>query len=124
MARVSGRVNSFKEALIEVGLNNGATLNCVIDTGFDGGLMVPKVFAARNEIPTFGHLAFETVGGARMYAAVGLAEIEWMGKMRPTEMIISEANDALIGTELLARTTLTVDYVTRIVTISTEDSHE
>jgi clan AA aspartic protease len=97
----------------------GEAIECVVDTGFDGGLMLPRAFADHLQIPVTGRLAFETVGGTRLFAMVGLASIEWLDEVRQIEVIISDANDALIGTELLEKTMLTIDYVSGEVTIST-----
>ena len=49
------------------------------DTGFDGGLMLPRAFVSQIQIPTIGQLTFEMVGGARMTAEIGLIDIEWLG---------------------------------------------
>ena len=119
MAREPGRVNSLKEALILVRFRRGATLECVLDTGFDGGLMLPRAFVSQIQIPTIGQLTFEMVGGARMTAEIGLIDIEWLGAQRQVEVVVSEGDDALIGTELLIATTLTIDYQTSTVAIST-----
>ena len=54
-----------------------------------------------------------------MTAEIALADIEWLGKLRQIEVVVSEGEDALIGTELLIATTLTIDYNTSTVTIST-----
>lgn len=62
---------------------------------------------------------FEMVGGARMIAEIGLIDIEWIGDQRQVEVVVSEGDDALIGTELLIATTLTIDYQTSTVAIST-----
>ena len=119
MARESGKVNSLREALILVRLGQGATIECVLDTGFDGGLLLPLEFVSQMQLPILGELAFELVGGARMTAEIALADIEWLGKLRQIEVVVSEGEDALIGTELLIATTLTIDYNTSTVTIST-----
>ena len=118
MAKESGKVNSFREALIEVRFPS-ASIECVVDTGFDGGLMLPRSLTEHLEIQFVGELVFEMVGGARMLAPVGLTKIEWLSEVKEVEVIIGEANDALIGTELLIDTKLTVDYVARVVTIQT-----
>lgn len=118
MAHESGSVNSSREALIEVRLNSGEAIECVVDTGFDGGLMLPRAFADSLQIPILGRLTFEMVGGMKMVAPVGLLAIEWLDELREIEMIVGEGNDALIGTELLTGTTLNIDYVARVVTIS------
>jgi clan AA aspartic protease len=121
MARESGSVNSFREAIVEIRLRDGVAIECVVDTGFDGGLLLPITIADQLRIPILGRLIFEMVGGTRMVAPVGLASIEWLGATREVESIFSEANEALIGTELLAGTSLNIDYVANVVTISKVD---
>ena len=56
-----------------------------------------------------------------MAADVALAEIEWLNMKRTVEVVNSEGNDALIGTELLADCTLVINHVANSVTISTND---
>jgi predicted aspartyl protease len=102
MANESGKVNPFREALIEVKFPGGAAIECVVDTGFDGGLMLPRTLAEGLQVHLLGELVFEMVGGARMSAPVGLANIEWLNKSREIEVILGRGNDVLIGTELLA----------------------
>lgn len=119
MAHESGSVNSSREALIEVHLSSGEAIECLIDTGFDGGIMLPRAFADQLRFPIIGRLAFELVGGTRLFAQVGLANIEWLNETREIEIVVSESNDALIGTELLQNTVLMIDYVSSTVTIST-----
>jgi clan AA aspartic protease len=118
MAHESGSVNSSREALIEVRLSSGEAIECVVDTGFDGGLMLPRAFADHLQFPIIGRLAFEMVGGTRMFARVGLANIEWLDEVRQIEIVVSDGSDALIGTELLTGTTLNIDYAAHVVTIS------
>ncbi|MGI9067549.1 MAG: hypothetical protein ACR2HX_14250 [Pyrinomonadaceae bacterium] len=122
MALESGRVNSYREALIPVRFRNGGAIECVLDTGFDGGLMLPRAFVSQIQTPVIGKLTFEMVGGARMSAEIGLTDIEWLGELRKVEVIVSEGNDALIGTELLIATTLLIDYTASILKISTHEN--
>ena len=117
MGHESGSVNSSREALIEVRLSSGEAIVCVVDTGFDGGLMLPRAVCDQLQFPIVGRLAFEMVGGTRLFARVGLANIDWLGEVRQIEIVVSEGNDALIGTELLTGTILTIDYIGKVVTI-------
>lgn len=118
MALESGRVNSYKEGLVLIRLADGAAIECVVDTGFDGGLMLPRAFVSQIQIPTIGELTFEMVGGARMSAEIGITNIKWLGELREVEVIVSEGDDALIGTELLIGTTLIIDYQSSSLEIS------
>ena len=118
MAHEAGNVNSYREALVLVRFKDGATIECVVDTGFDGGLMLPRAFVAQIELPILGELTFEMVGGVTLSAEVGLTDIDWLGSLRQVEVIISEGDDALIGTELLIATTLVIDYASSSLAIS------
>ena|SRR5438552_15075847 len=105
MGLESGRVNSFREALVSVRFQDAAAIECVVDTGFDGGLMLPREFVSQIQLPIIGELTFEMVGGATISAEVGLADIVWLEGLRQVEVLVSEGEDALIGTELLIATT-------------------
>ena len=122
MALESGRVNSYREALVLIRFRDRAATECIVDTGFDGGLMLPRAFLLQIHTPIIGELTFEMVGGTTMSAEVGLIEIDWLGSLRQVEVIISEGNDALVGTELLIATTLVIDYRSNSLAISTREN--
>jgi len=121
MRQESGRVNNLREALVEIRLTRG--FECVVDTGFDGALIVPTSVAKRLGLPVVARLRFELVGGQQMTADVALGEIEWLGEHRSVEVIMSEGDDALVGTELFDRAKLLIDYANRQVTISSDSEN-
>lgn len=47
MPQESGSVNSLREATVEIRFVGGHEFECVVDTGFDGALMVPASVAKR-----------------------------------------------------------------------------
>jgi predicted aspartyl protease len=47
----------------------------------------------------------------RQIADIAELEIEWLGQSRAVEVIISDGDDSLLGTELLDGCRLVVDYV-------------
>lgn len=49
---------------------DGAAIECVVDTGFDGALMLPRAFVSQIQVAVIGELTFEMVGGAKMSAEV------------------------------------------------------
>lgn len=53
-----------------------------------------------------------------MTAEVVALEIDWLGEERLIEVIISDSDDALIGTALLDGARLEIDYIHDVVTIS------
>jgi clan AA aspartic protease len=118
MPQESGHVNNNREAILAIRFVDGAIFDCVIDTGFDGALLLPKSAVAQLEIPIIARLAFELVGGERMVADVALAEINWLGQQRTVELIMSEGDDALIGTEMFEGSKLVIDYSSQEVIIT------
>src|SRR4030095_142266 len=94
----------------------------VVDTGFDVGLMLPRASISQIQIPIIGELTFEMVGGAKMSAKIGLTDIKRLGELREVEVIVSEGDDALIGTELLIATILIIDYSSSSLAISTHEN--
>src|SRR2546428_14101214 len=118
MPQESGSVNTVREATVQTRFVRCASFECVVDTGFDGALILPASVAKYLALPVIARLVFELVGGGRMAADVALGEIEWLGQRQTVEVIMSQGNDALIGTEMFEGAKLVVDYANRMVAIS------
>lgn len=119
MAEKTGRVSAAREALLRLRLVGGETVECLVDTGFTGALVLPQSLVARLNLPIVGREVFEMVGGRRFVAGVALAEVVWLGETKTVRVIVSE--DTLLGTELLDGTRLLIDYVAHTLTISAEE---
>lgn len=50
IAQEQGFVNNNFEAIINVEFQSGAAIECLIDTGFNGTLMLPRKFIEENSI--------------------------------------------------------------------------
>jgi clan AA aspartic protease len=120
MAEETGRVTAAREALLRLQLIAGEMVECLVDTGFTGALMLPQSLVTRLGLPVVGREVFEMVGGQRFIASVALAEVEWLGTDRTVRVIVSE--DTLLGTELLDGTRLVIDYLSHTMTISDEEN--
>ena len=118
MPQESGSVNTLREAIVEIRFVGGNAFECVVDTGFDGALILPRSVVDQLKLPIVARLIFELVGGALMSADVALGEIQWLGERRIVEVIVTEGDDALIGTEVFEGATLLIDYPNRLVKIS------
>lgn len=96
----------------------GASIKCLVDTGFTGALVLPRAFVMSNALPVVGRESFSMVDGHELEADIALAEIEWLGETQTRRAIVSETAEAMIGTEMLIGTVLTVDYVAASVTVT------
>lgn len=120
MAREDGSVNTQLEAWLRVESTNGEIIECLIDTGFNGALVLPRAEAVRLNLIVLGRVPIIGVGRSRQIADIAEVEIEWLGKSRAVEVIISDGDDSLLGTELLDGSRLVVDYSAYTVTVSDE----
>lgn len=118
MAQEIGVVNDDLEPLIWLEFINGATIECLVDTGFNGALMLPEEFIRANDFPLVGEQNFRVVGQKGLYVAqTALAGIIWLGDRFDIEVAISETGFALIGAELMIDCRLEIDYVASTITI-------
>lgn len=90
MPQESGNINALREAIVEVRFVKGDAFECVVDTGFDGALVLPASVVKRLALPVIARLVFELVGGARMTADVALGEINWLGQHLSVEVILTK----------------------------------
>jgi clan AA aspartic protease len=115
MASTSGKITSAREPIL-VRLAGDVTVECVVDTGFTGAMMLPREIIERSGVPIIGKEIFQLVSGRSIVASLALIEIDWLGKQQLVRAVISEGSDALIGAELLDGSRLLVDYIADQVT--------
>jgi len=120
MASTSGKITSAREPILTVRLASDVTVQCVVDTGFTGALMLPREIIERSSVPIIGKQTFQLVSGRSIIASVALVEIDWLGQQQLVRAVISDGSDALIGAELLDGNRLVVDYISDQVTLTTE----
>ena len=120
MASKNGTVNSWREACLVLHLEGNLFVECVIDTGFSGGLVLPRDVVDELGLTIFGQMPFEVVSGAQMSADFTEVKIKWLDEERIIDVIVSESDDALIGTALLDGARLTIDYLANAVSISND----
>jgi clan AA aspartic protease len=120
MAREDGSINARREPWLRVRTTAGETLDCLIDTGFDGALVLPRPEATRLNLIVLGRVPIIGVGRIRAIADIAELEVEWLGESRAVEVIISSGDDSLLGTELLDGSRLVIDFINYTVTVSDE----
>lgn len=121
MAREEGSVNARREAWLRVKTSGGETLDCLVDTGFDGALLLPRSYVSRLNLTVLGRVPIIGIGRIRSVAEIAELEVEWLGETKAVEVIVSGGDDYLLGTGLLDGSRLVVDYVNYTVTVSDEE---
>lgn len=117
MPHESGNVNASLEARVLIRLAGGAAVRCLVDTGFTGALILPRDFVTNNGLRVVARETFMTVEEHVIEADIGVAEVEWLGETQTRRAIVSETDEAMLGTEMLIGTVLTIDYVASSVTV-------
>lgn len=109
--KISGRINSHEEPEIPLTLVvHGKRLRkrAIIDTGFNGYLSVPSSLAKGWYF--FGHEEYEIATGEIVEQRVYLGKILWGSQEQDVYAVTSRAKDILIGTKLLRRCRLLIDF--------------
>lgn len=115
MPRESGWVNPSLEAIVRLHFLDGAEHTFVIDTGFDGALIMPRPIVESLGLAIHAVEDLKLAQGKAQVEST-LAKILWLGEERDAQVLITE-DESLIGTELLRGTRLTIDYVALTVSI-------
>jgi clan AA aspartic protease len=96
------------------------TLEAVIDTGFDGSLCVPVEVAVQLGLELIGFQTVEYADGRRSRELVFLGSVVLAGQERKVEISLTDAQEALVGTELLAHFTLEINFPQKSVRLRSE----
>lgn len=118
MFQENGTVNKKGEALVKLNLTNGASLECLLDTGFGGTLLLPRNFVEDNNLLIGVREILQAAEDQFFEVDTATAEISWLGEEFSIPIFVSEIGDALIGVEMLAETILEIDYKNRSVKIT------
>lgn len=115
--QIDGSVNTRNEPVLEMDLG-AFSVELLVDTGFDGGLILPSRVADQLHLTYVGLEEFNSVSGERIVAKAYSIEINWLGKRVRVSVVVSpRINEALLGSQMLRDCRLTIDYGYRTVTI-------
>ena len=110
MLQITGSINKNLQPVLSVELSNGAKFDCLLDTGFQGTLVVPRSFAQANSLIITGGEAFLAAENTGIEFETAIAEIKWLGDEFSLPVLVSESTEALIGVEMLIDTVIEIDY--------------
>ena len=93
------------------------TIEALIDTGFDGALCVPIPLAIPLGLELHGRISYELADGTVRHDLTFQAMVHLGEETHQTEIILTESEDALLGSELLEGYILEIDYGNRTIEI-------
>lgn len=103
-----GKVSDRLEASVSLRIIGGLEVTAIVDTGFDGSLILPSAAVEELGLPFLWREFCVLADGTKSEAGVVSAQVEWLGEVRRIEVVVMET--CLVGTQLLAGTRLTIDY--------------
>jgi clan AA aspartic protease len=85
---------------IEISLPTGETIDLVVDSGFNGEVVLPKslipILGLQDDGSIFSRLADGSVVETELY----IGEILWFGQRREVRIQATDSHEGLLGTEL------------------------
>ena len=92
------------------GRRRRATLNAILDTGFDGTVCIPTEIAVKLGLELWGYDTVELADGSKQEKLLFRGNAKLMGKTRKVEMFLTASENALVGTDLLSGLRVTMDF--------------
>jgi predicted aspartyl protease len=84
-----------------IGVRQSVELTAIVDTGFDGHVCLPIRHAVQLGLELIGEQWIELADGTRRNELVFAARVELFDQMHHIKAMLTESEDALIGTRLL-----------------------
>ena len=95
-----------------VGTRRSVVLPAMFDTGFDGGACVPTAIAVTLGLELIGDGTVEYADGRRERELVFGGSVKFLGMEREAEISLTEGDEALAGTGLVAGYRAVIDFDT------------
>ncbi|MDQ3748443.1 MAG: hypothetical protein M3367_05405 [Acidobacteriota bacterium] len=118
MFQEKGSVNNNLEAVISIQLVNQLKINCLLDTGFNGTLFLPRWFVEENNLLIGVREVLQAAEDQIFEVDTATVKFNWLGEEISVTIFVSEMDEALIGVEMLAETILEIDYKNLTVKIT------
>jgi clan AA aspartic protease len=90
----------------------------LIDTGFNGALMLPKSEIKKLKLKNIGKDNYITASGNQVVTEIYMAEILWFGRLRKIAVLSTEGQTRLIGMELLFNQNISINGFKNKIEIS------
>jgi len=115
---VIGSVDEKDRALLDVPISNdlkGAptTVTAWIDTAFDGHLVFSQSLIHQLKLDALAETEAILADGSKVQLETYLCYLDWFGQRIPVQVISNEGKYPLLGTGLLERRILHVDYLSK-----------
>lgn len=120
---MNGRVDEALRALLDVAIRRTetetpTTLTVWIDTAFNGYLVFPQELIQRLGLQQEAATEAILADGSHVMLESFACHVEWFGEIVRAQVIGNNGKLPLLGTELLAKRKLVIDYTVGLVSVS------
>lgn len=113
---IRGQFNRNGNPCVEIQVS-GLQTEVIIDTGFDGTLWLPMTLLTGLNLELISTQRFSVADGHAVDSQVFAGKMNWLGNEIKVEIVATESNNALLGTELLRGCSLFIHFPTQRVEI-------
>ena len=117
-----GVVDERNRALVDVAVrraaaSQGESVTAWIDTAFDGHLVFPKRLIEELRLEPLVETEAILADGKKVTLETFVCYVDWFGELIPLQVIENEGKLPLLGTGLLERRVLHIDYSSKQLTL-------
>jgi clan AA aspartic protease len=113
---IKGRFNEYDEPCVQIQITDLKT-EVTVDTGFNGALWLPATLLASLNLEMISTQRFFVADGHPVDSQVFSGKMTWFGGEIEVEIIETESDNALLGTELLETCSLFIHFPQKRVEI-------
>ena len=110
---IGGSIDQYGHPLIEVevgGIRGTTKVFALVDSGFDGELCLPMEIAVPLGLELSGIETIQLADGSTRRQLLFIGFIRWEEASRTARILLTEADEAMVGTELMTDRCLTIDF--------------
>ncbi len=93
-----------------IGSRQTKVLTATVDTGFNGDVCIPTRHAVQLGLELIGEEFVELADGAEKHQLVFAGSVHFFSETREVKIMLTDSEDALIGTRLLNLFPLTIEF--------------
>jgi clan AA aspartic protease len=105
-----------------VGSRAGIAVDALVDTGFDGDLCLPTLLAIQLGLELRDVIWVELADGTLKNELVFAGVVVWEGEHREVMIALTESEEVLLGTGLLADSVLEMNFARRQIVVKEADA--
>jgi clan AA aspartic protease len=119
---VIGKVDDNNRALLEVDVrakfrDKPTAIRAWVDTAFDGHFVFSSKLIEDLKLETLVETEAILADGTKVTLETFVAYLDWFGELIPVQVVANDGQFPLLGTALLEKCRLTVDYVSKLVEV-------